>query len=281
MLKVKNLCKKYPTFYLDNVSFELPAGYIMGFIGLNGSGKTTTLKSILNIVHADSGEVEILGKNNLKYETEIKKDIGFMLGAFDFYPKMKISKITEVYRNFFDNWNEEKYQKYLNRFQLDANKRIAELSAGMRVKYGLTLALSHNAKLLILDEPTSGLDPLARNDLLDLFQEIIEDGKTSILFSTHITSDLDKCADFILMIRNGKIIANTTKDDLIDSHALVSGKKEELTDKLKQDMIACKQTNLGFKGLILRKNLKTDNLVIEKPNLEDIMIYYNMESENK
>lgn len=277
MLKVKNLCKTYPSFRLDNVSFVLPEGYIMGFIGLNGSGKTTTLKSILNIVHPDSGEVEILGKNTATHETEIKKNIGFMLGSFDFYPKAKVSKITQVYRNFFDNWDEEKYRQYLHRFQLDENKRISELSAGMRVKYGLTLVLSHNAKLLILDEPTSGLDPLARDDLLDLFQEIIEDGKTSILFSTHITSDLDKCADFILMIKNGRIIANTTKDDLINSHALISGKKEDLTDELFSNLISVKKSNLGFKGLILRKNIKNNNLVIEKPNLEDIMVYYNLE----
>lgn len=248
----------------------------MGFIGMNGSGKTTTLKSILNIVHPDSGNIQILGLDNLKDETQIKKRIGFMLGTFDYYPKTKISKITAIYRDFFDNWDEEKYNQYLHRFKLDPNKKISELSAGMRVKYGITLALSHNAELLILDEPTSGLDPLARDDLLDLFREIIADGNTSILFSTHITSDLDKCADYILMIKNGKIIQNTTKDELIDSHALISGKKSELTDEIKAKMIALKQSSLGFKGLIKREFIKNSDLVIEKPNLEDIMIFYNL-----
>ncbi len=282
MLKVTNLCKTYPTFYLDNVTFELPKGYIMGFLGTNGAGKTTTLKSMLNIVHPDSGTVEILGKNMQNNELEIKQNTGFMLGSFEYFPKATLSDITKVYSNFYTNWNESKYREYLKRFDLNETKKVTELSAGMKVKYGLALALSHGAKLLILDEPTSGLDPIARDDLLDLFREIIEDGETSILFSTHITSDLDKCADFILMIKKGKIIANDTKDNLIDNYALISGKKADLTEELCTKMVGYKKHNLNFKGLIARENLpKTSDLVVEKPNLEDIMVYFNLEAENE
>lgn len=282
MLKVTNLCKTYPTFYLDNVTFELPKGYIMGFLGTNGAGKTTTLKSMLNIVHPDSGTVEILGKNMQNNELEIKQNTGFMLGSFEYFPKATLSDITKVYSNFYTNWNESKYREYLKRFDLNETKKVTELSAGMKVKYGLALALSHGAKLLILDEPTSGLDPIARDDLLDLFREIIGDGKTSILFSTHITSDLDKCADFILMIKKGKIIANDTKDNLINNYALISGKKADLTEELCAKMVGYKKHNLNFKGLIARENLpKTSDLVVEKPNLEDIMVYFNLEAENE
>ncbi len=282
MLKVTNLCKTYPTFHLDNVTFELPKGYIMGFLGTNGAGKTTTLKSMLNIVHPDSGTVEILGKDMQNNELEIKQNTGLMLGSFEYFPKATLSDITKVYSNFYTNWNESKYREYLKRFDLNETKKVTELSAGMKVKYGLALALSHGAKLLILDEPTSGLDPIARDDLLDLFREIIEDGETSILFSTHITSDLDKCADFILMIKKGKIIANDTKDNLIDNYALISGKKSDLTEELCTKMVGYKKHNLNFKGLIKREDLpKTSDLVVEKPNLEDIMVYFNLEAENE
>ena len=276
MIKVTNLCKSYPTFKLDNVSFELPKGYIMGFLGMNGAGKTTTLKSILNIVKPDSGAVEILGQDFANNEIALKKKIGFSLGEADYYQKSKIKKITDVYKRFFDNWNEDEYQKFIKRFDINESKNISELSTGMRVKYALALALSHNAELYIFDEPTSGLDPIARDEMLDLFHEIIEDGDKSILFSTHITSDLDKCADFVLLIKNGKIIANTTKDDLVLNHLLISGKKEQLTEQIKHKCIGYKISSYNFTGLLLKKDFDfTGDFVTETPNLEDIMIYYN------
>ncbi len=281
MLKVKNLCKTYPEFQLKNVSFEIPAGYIVGFLGTNGAGKTTTIKSILNIVLPDSGKVVFFDKNIKTHETQIKQNIGFILGAFDCFPKTKIKDITKTYASFFPSWNNEKYKNYLTHFNISENKKISELSAGMRVKYGLTLALCHGAKLLLLDEPTSGLDPLAREDLLDLFREIVEDGETSILFSTHITSDLDKCADYILLIKQGEILLNETRDLLIDSHLKISGKKSDLTTELKEKVVAHKSNDFGFTALIKRDLLTSkDKVLCETPNLEDIMIYYNMEGKN-
>ena len=278
MLKVENLCKNYEYFALKNVSFELPKGYIMGFIGANGAGKTTTIKSILNIVRPDSGKVTVSGKDMNVSEVEIKREIGFMLGPVDYYNKSKIKKIVGVYKRFFSNWDDTTYNGYMQKFGLNEDKKICELSAGMKVKLGITLALSHDAKLIIFDEPTSGLDPVARDELLDIFQEIVEDGEKSILFSTHVTSDLDKCADYIIFIRNGEIALNSTKDDIIDSHALITGRKDALTDSLKERVIGYKTNAYNFSALIEKSRLQeNDDVIKEVPNLEDIMVYYNKE----
>lgn len=278
MLVVKDLCKSYPTFSLKNVSFSLDDGYILGFIGMNGAGKTTTLKSILNFVQPDSGTVEIFGRDVKTDELEIKQNVGVMLGEADYYSKSKVRVVANVYKRFFSQWDEDTYQSLLKRFAIDDKKLISDLSTGMRVKLAIAFALSHNAKLLVFDEPTSGLDPIARDELLDFFREIVAEGDKSIIFSTHITSDLDKCADYILFIRNGEIVANSSKDDLIDSHALVAGKKDQLTEELRSRLVGHKSNAFGFTGLIERaKLLPTDALQVEKPNLEEIMIYYNKE----
>lgn len=279
MLVVENLCKSYPEFKLKNISFTLEEGYIMGFIGANGAGKSTTLKSILNIVKTDSGKITIFGKEINANEVEIKQDIAFMMGAVGYYSRISIEKLAKVYSSFYKAWNEETFNKYLFRFNLNKKKKVRELSAGMKVKFAMAMALSHNSKLIIFDEPTSGLDPVARAELLDLFQEIVEDGKHSILFSTHITSDLDKCADYIIFIKDGELISNSTKDDLIASHALVTGGVGQLTDILKNSLIGYRKNHYGFSGLIKRDKLSDfSNLIYEKPNLEDIMVYYNKES---
>ena len=275
ILSVKGLHKRYEKFHLNDVSFSLDKGYIMGFIGINGAGKTTTLKSMLNIVNADSGEVEILGKDFKEHEMELKREIGYMFGGIDYYPKKSIKTITDVVKRFYPNWDTETYLKYCKRFKIDQDKKVFELSDGMKVKYSLALALSHNARLFILDEPTSGLDPAARDNLLELFQELVEDGERSILFSTHITSDLEKCADYITYINEGKIIASTTKDDFIGAYKIVKGGNEQLDPELQNKFIALKSNDYGFSGLIKTSDLTTTgNLTIDLPNLEDIMIYY-------
>jgi ABC-2 type transport system ATP-binding protein len=272
-LVVKNLTKKYDSFLLDNVSFTIPEGYIMGFIGENGAGKTTTIKSLLNVINKNSGEVIVLGKNIDDHELEVKRNIGYVSGE-SFYPKRKIREITSVYKRFYPSWDEIMYQKYLIQFNLNSEKKLDELSKGMRMKYSIVLALSHQAELLILDEPTSGLDPVARDDLLQIFQTIVEKGKVSILFSTHITSDLEKCADYITFIKNGKLIESCSKDDLIDKYKLVNGAKEQLS-LMKNQMIAYKENAFGFNGLIKTKDVKQNtNINFGQPSLDDIMIYY-------
>lgn len=217
ILKVDNLTKKYPKFTLQSISFSLCQGRIMGLIGKNGAGKSTTLKSMLNMVSPDEGTIKMFNKDFIKNETICKQKIGVVLGGIDFYQYKKLSDITAVTRRFYKEWDDNAYQAYMNIFELDPGKRVNQLSAGMKVKYMITLALSHNADLLIFDEPTSGLDPVARDDLLELFKLLVNDGQRSILFSTHITSDLDKCADDITYIKNGRLLLSADKETFMRS----------------------------------------------------------------
>ena len=218
-LEVRGLCKRYPAFTLKDVSFDVPQGAIMGFIGRNGAGKSTTLKSILGMVHPDSGEVRFFGQDVRQHEREFKEQIGVVLGGIDFYPKKKVGIITDVTRRFYGNWEEEKYRHYLELFGIDESKRVDQLSSGMKVKYLLAVALSHNARVLILDEPTSGLDPVSREELVELFRAIVADGQRSILFSTHITSDLEKCASHITFIKGGEIFRSAAVAEFMKAYA--------------------------------------------------------------
>lgn len=212
IVQVRGLNKTYPSFKLKNVSFDIDEGRITGFIGRNGAGKTTTIKSMLNLVHPDSGEIVYFGKPLRENENEIKQLIGYSTGSVNWYPRKKLRDIVSVVKNCYDTWDEEAYRKYLALFYLDENKAAVELSEGMKVKCNLLLALSHNAKVLILDEPTSGLDPFSRDELLELFTELKGHG-VAVFFSTHIISDIEKCADDIVYISKGEIAAALPKDD--------------------------------------------------------------------
>ena len=228
VLTVKGLCKSYPSFTLKEVSFALPQGTVMGFVGRNGAGKSTTLKSVLGLVHPDKGQVTFMEQDVAQNEQYMKENIGVVLGGIDFYAQKKIKTITDVTRRFYPNWEEEKYRHYLSLFGLDETKRVRELSDGMRVKYLIALALSHQAKLLILDEPTSGLAPVSRDELTELFRAIVADGSRSILFSTHITSDLEKCADHITFIKDGEIFYTGAKADFLTEYAHLGTTLEEI-----------------------------------------------------
>ena len=274
ILQVENLSKTYPTFKLDNVSFSLEKGYIMGFIGRNGAGKTTTLKSMLKFVHPESGNVSINGFDIEKDEFAVKNSIGFVSGLDGFYNSKRIKQVTDITKKFFSNWSDETYKNLLEKFNLDENKFIKNLSAGMKVKYQLALAMSHDAKLLILDEPTSGLDPVSRDELVILFQDYVADGEHSILFSTHVISDLEKCADYITYIKKGKILDSCDVVSFKDKYLLVNGKKEDLTDELKSKVIGVHEHNFGFEGMILKsdKDLFT-KCEITQPSMEEIMVH--------
>ena len=275
ILEIEGLSKRYESFHLDSVSFTLPTGYIMGFIGRNGAGKTTTIKSMLNLVRPDSGSVSISGKDYFAHEMELKPMIGLTLGGVTYYPGYRVSRITDVFRRFYDTWDQQAYVGYLERFELDERKKVSELSDGMKVKYALALALSHNARLLILDEPTSGLDPVSRDDMLDLFRELIEEGDRSILFSTHITSDLEKCADFITYIRDGRIVASAERDEFLNAYLIVRGTREHLTPELEAVMHGCKATDLGFTGLIdARDRVLAEGCEASTPDIEEVMVYF-------
>lgn len=274
ILDVQGLSKRYERFTLDSVSFSLEKGYIMGFIGANGAGKTTTLKGIMNMIHTDGGRVEVFGREFSAERVEMKQDIAFMLGNSRYYEKRKLETVARTVRRFYANWNEEAFRGYLKRFKLDSQKKIGELSQGMAVKFSLAMALSHEAKLLILDEPTAGLDPAARDNLLELFQELVESGERSILFSTHITSDLERCADFITFINGGRVVGSDEKDAFIDGYRLVSGSNGEL-EREKESLIAWRKNSFGFQGLMKTGDVhRRGDLQLSVPTLEDIMIYY-------
>ena len=274
ILQVENLSKTYPTFKLDNVSFSLEKGYIMGFIGRNGAGKTTTLKSMLKFVHPESGNVSINGFDIEKDEFAVKNSIGFVSGLDGFYNSKKIKQVTDITKKFFSNWSDETYKNLLEKFNLDENKFIKNLSAGMKVKYQLAIAMSHDAKLLILDEPTSGLDPVSRDELVILFQDYVADGEHSILFSTHVISDLEKCADYITYIKKGKILDSCDVVSFKEKYLLVNGKKEDLTDELKSKLIGLHEHNFGFEGMILKSDKDLfAKCEITQPSMEEIMVH--------
>lgn len=277
-LRVNELCKKYEAFYLDHVSFSLEEGKITGFIGRNGAGKTTTLKSMLNMVHPDSGDLSFFGLNFKDNEEEIKRNIGFVSGGVNFYPRKKIKTITDVTKKFYKAWDETAYQKYMNMFKLDENKTPSELSEGMKVKYSIVLALSHHAKLLILDEPTSGLDPVSRDDLLDVFLQLMEEEKVTILFSTHITSDLEKCADSIIYIKDGKIYFEGKQDDFLKMYKTVEIITPDLVEQLAGKLIGCKKNRNGYSAIIKTADLPMPETVIVKDaDLETIMVHIEKE----
>lgn len=280
ILEIKHISKTYPSFKLDDVSFSIEAGSICGFIGRNGAGKTTTLKGIMGLIHLDSGEIHVFGHNMLENENENRQDISFSLSELNYFTEVKIGKLTEVTKRFYKNWNDETYLKICTKFGLDQNKKIKELSSGMKVKYGLAVALSHKAKLLIFDEPTSGLDPVSRDEILEIFKSVVKDGKRSILFSTHITSDLEKCADHIVYIRQGKIVKIDTKDGFINSYKVVSGAKAEL-EKIKNFLISYKVEETNFEGLVKKENLSKlpSSLKTSTPALDTIMVYEDNEGE--
>lgn len=279
LLEIKKITKKYPGFQLKNVSFNLEEGYIMGFIGRNGAGKTTTLKSILHFIKPDSGKAFICGYDVDTNEMDVKNSIGFVSGTECFYSSKKIKDITNVVKKFYKNWNEELYKNLLIKFNIDENKKPKELSCGMKIKYQIALAMCHDAKLLILDEPTSGLDPVSRDELVLLFQKYISDGKHSILFSTHITSDLEKCADYITYIHDGEIIHSCDSFSFKEKYLLVSGDEDKLTDELKEKVIGLNIHKLYFEGMIKidDKDLFTstnNNFEISNPSIEEIMVHF-------
>ncbi len=277
VLEVRGLMKHYPGFTLQDVSFSLETGKITGFIGRNGAGKTTTLHSLLSFVTPDAGEIRFWGKAYRDKAQEIRQRIGFVSAGMHFYSRQKLSKITRVTRSFYPAWDDALYRKYLQLFSLDESKTPDMLSNGMKIKYLLALSLSHNADLLILDEPTSGLDPVSREELLEIFLELSDAGKT-ILFSTHITSDLDKTADNILYLANGKLQADSTLTGFIDAYRLVSWPQGGLDSTAADRLIGTRRTREGFSALVRREDAAAIPLSCRPVNLEEIMVHLEKES---
>lgn len=279
-LIVRNVAKKFSSFSLDDVSFALPKGYIMGLVGSNGAGKTTTIKLILNMLKKEQGDISVFGFDNAKDERKIKQNIGVVFDSNFFVGEWTISNAEKVVSPFYDEWKHDTFMELLDKFQLSPKQRIGKLSRGMQMRFMLAIAFSHKAKLLILDEPTSGLDPLARDELLEMLQEYISDGQKSVLFSTHITTDLQKIADYITVLKHGRLVFTGSTEDLLQKYVLVKGTPEELNSKLQKSMIGLRQTQMGFEGLMKAEDAKPyKDCVIDTPTLDDIVVFISKEGE--
>jgi ABC-2 type transport system ATP-binding protein len=278
ILEITNLRKEYEGFTLKDITLTLQKGYIMGFIGPNGAGKSTTIKLVLNLINRDGGRIKVFGMDNIKYETQIKNRIGFVLDENFFYDEITVKEMKNIIASFYKRWDDKAFDKYMRKFELPYSKKIKELSKGMKMKFSLATALSHNAELLILDEPTSGLDPVVRREFIDILSDVIQDENKAIFFSTHITSDLDKIADYVTFINNGEIVFSNAKDEILENYGLVKGSNELINDNNKGVFIGLREYGYGFEALVKDKRQARkvfgDKILIEKPTLEDIMVYY-------
>ncbi len=277
ILEVKNLCKNYGNFSLKNVNIRLDRGYIMGFIGPNGAGKSTTIKLIMNLIKKDSGTIKIFQLDHQKNELAIKDRIGFVYDENYYYEELTVEEMKNFVKPFYSRWDEAAFKNYVDQFELPLKKPIKNLSKGMKMKFSLAIALSHHAELLIMDEPTSGLDPIIRSEFLEILQSFIQDENKSVFFSTHITSDLDKIADYITLIDDGEIILSKTKDELMEEYCLIKGTSDMVESLPMNSIIGIRKNAFGFEALSSNKKLFTktfgDSVIIEKPTLEDIMIF--------
>lgn len=276
-IEVKNISKSYTGFQLKNINFNVPEGCIVGLVGENGAGKTTTIKAILNIINT-TGEIKIFGKDNKKYEKEIKKDIGVVLDDSFLSEYLTTKNINSIMKEFYDNWNEEKYFNYLKQFNLPTNKIVKDFSSGMKMKLKIAVAISHSPKLLILDEPTSGLDPIVRNEILDIFRKFIEeDEKRAILMSTHITTDLEHISDYIVFIEKGNIIFNLPTEELLENYGIIKCSKEDFEKIKNTDYVKYKKEKYQYEVLVQNKyefRKKYNISTIDRPSIEDIMLFY-------
>lgn len=273
-LEVNHLSKTFENFQLQDISFSLPKGYIMGLVGPNGSGKTTTIKLILNMLKRDNGKVKILGLDNITEEQAAKKNLGIVFDSNYFSDNWKVSQVEKSLSAFYQNWDAPRFAKLLDRFYIPTSKKVKELSKGMQMKLMLACAFSYGAKLLILDEPTSGLDPVSRDELLNILAEYIEDGEHSVLFSTHITSDLERAADYITYINYGELFFSGGKDEFIDMFRIVRGGREELSTELSQKLFGLRTFPTGFEGLIKTEDLKRFSYLSAAPaTIDDIIVF--------
>jgi len=278
VLELRGVGKRYEGFALEDISLTLPPGVIMGLIGPNGAGKSTIIKLILNLVHRDTGDLRAFGADVARDEAAVKARIGFVHEVPAYYPHMTIAGLGALVAQFYPTWDAARFTQLLREFDLPPRKRFGRLSRGMRTKVALALALSHHAELLVLDEPTSGLDPVFRRELLERLSAYIGEEGASVLFSTHITADLERAADHITFVQGGRLVFSSTRDDVIEGWALVKGPIALLDDDVRAWLKGVEVGPLGFVGVsddigAARRRFSGREVVIERPSLEDIMCY--------
>lgn len=274
-VEISNLSKSYDGFFLDNVTFSIPKGSIMGFVGQNGSGKSTTIKAILNIIKKDSGSIKIWGMDNIEHEKTIKNDIAVVFDEMPFSDVLNAKQINSVMSGLYSKWNTETYFQYLERFCLPIKKPISQFSKGMKMKLQIAVALSHEAKLLIMDEPTSGLDPVTRSEMLDVFWDYIQDENNTIFISSHITSDLERIADTITFIHNGKLLLTDNKDNILNSHGIIKCSKDDIESIPTDNIVSIKITEHTTSVMVKdRNNPIYSDFIMDNTTLDEILLFY-------
>lgn len=275
-LELINVKKKYSNFQLDQVSFQVPKGHIVGFVGENGAGKTTCIKAIMNLIHLDGGEIKLFGKNYKENELEIKEQIGIVFDECCFHETFQVRDVDRMMSGIYKNWDTNKFTEYCNKFNLTKGKCIKDFSRGMKMKLSIAVALSHHAKLLILDEATSGLDPVVREEILDIFMDFIQDEEHTIFVSSHIISDLEKIADYIIFIHQGKVIFHESKDDLLEQYG-VARITETQYQKLSPDFISSvRKSKFGVEVLTNQRRklaLEKPDYIVDSASIEEIILF--------
>lgn len=272
-LTLENVTKEYKDFKLDHINVYLPKGCIMGFIGENGAGKSTTIKLIMDLVKRDEGKITILGKDNKTELNSIKENIGVVMNELCFPENLNAREINKIMKKVYKTWDEDQFHSFIQKFSIAENKLIKEYSRGMKMKLAIAVALSHDSKILILDEATSGLDPIVREEILDIFLEFIQDESHSIFVSSHIISDLEKICDYITFIHKGKIVLSEPKDELLERYGILKCTEEEFEQVNPAVIKGVRKNKFGIEALVLKDELK-GNYVIDKADIEDIMIFY-------
>ena len=277
VITLQNVSKRFSGFAIKDLSFEVKKGFITGFVGANGMGKSTTIKMIMNLLQPDSGHVSLFGLDYRAHEREIKQRIGFVYDDLVFYEHLTLKEMKKIIAPAYKNWDEVLFQRYVTEFQLPLDKKLRTFSKGMQMKSSLAIALSHHADLIIMDEPTSGLDPVFRRELLGLLRDIVQDSEKTIFFSTHITSDLDRIADYIVCIHDGQLVFTQEFYKIEEQYVLVKGGHELLDADTEKEFIAVRQSKHGFEGVSANKDrvmeLFGELAIYEPATLEDILYY--------
>lgn len=283
ILEINGLCKTYGDFSLKDVSFALPKGYIMGFVRQNGSGKTTTIRSVLNMAKADSGKISVFGLDSVTDTIAIKERLGVVFDDLYLAEHLNVKQIEQQLKPFYKDWDTEEFFRRVRGFDLPDNRKVGDFSKGMKMKLMIAVALSHKAELIVLDEPTSGLDPVARDELLDILTEYIEDEKRGVLFSTHITADVERIADYVTILHNGKVWFTGTKDELAEGYAVIKGAEANIPEALKEKLIGFHAYRNGFEALIKTDDLAgvPNSLEHEKASIDEILVYIAKEDKNE
>lgn len=279
VVEFKHVTKSFKNFSLQDVSFSIKKGYVTGFIGANGAGKSTTIKLLMNLLRKDSGEITVFGLDQSQHNQEIKERIGFVYDENCYYDTLSVKELRKIIAPMYQKWNDDLFYQYLDQFRLPEKQPIKSFSKGMKMKMAIVFAISHDPEFIIMDEPTAGLDPVFRREVLELLHEIMLDEQKTIFFSTHITTDLDRIADYITYIHNGQILFSKEREELLTEYGIVKGSTDLLDRDTEREFVSIRKTNVGFEALTRNvqqtKELFGGEVLIEKPSLEDIMYYTN------